>query len=134
MCFVRVSLLLKIPPKNILFSLSASSSSPLDDESVGDLLHSMVLRAQQLPGPLIPYTVKPGVVELRDAGVLLWDRGRLCIVELLHLLQELLTGLIRQGLQLATSVQRALAWWWWGPGWKKQNMCYFVVDDNRGRC
>ena len=84
----------------------------------------MVLCAQQLPGPLSPYVVKPGVVEVRDAGVVLWEGGRLGLVEPLHLLQEVLAGLIRQGLQLATSVQAALAWWWWGPGLKeKQRAC-----------
>lgn len=78
---------------------SASSShwrcSPLHNEAVCHLLHGVIPCVQQLLGPLLPHAVKPGLVQLSYACVILWPYSALRLVELLNLLEEFLWVLTR---------------------------------------
>lgn len=80
---------------NILSADHPWQRSPFHSKPIFHLLHSVVLGPQQLFGSLLSDTVEPRLVQLSHAGVILWQQGALCPVELLHFLEKLLWVLSR---------------------------------------
>lgn len=69
--------------------------SPFHSEPIFHLLHSVVLGVQQLFGSLLSNAAEPWVVQLSHVGVVFWEHGALCPVNLLHFLEKLLWVLTR---------------------------------------
>ena len=84
---------------------SSEKLSPLHGESIGHLLHSVVLRMQQLFGSFFSHTVEPRLVQLSYTSVIFWRKRALCHVKLLNFLEQLLLSLTSWSLYLPTTIQ-----------------------------